>query len=126
MTRLFWIAIAGAAVALAGCSAGPSPSTVSPETTVFQAKLGYSAALGIAVRYNALPRCAPAAPVVCSDQSVVLQLRKADAVAGAALDAAESTVRMPGVNSSLALAAAKSAVESVKVLQTVISVYGIK
>lgn len=125
MTRLLWIAIA--AVSLAACANSGQSGSPSPAASVFAAKTAYAGALSVAVRYNALPRCGqPASPPICSDQGVIVQMRKASDVAAGALDSAESIVRQPGVRDSLAIAAAATATEAVKVLQLTLLTYGVK
>jgi hypothetical protein len=121
------ILIASLALFLASCGGAGQSGSPSPASSVFAAKTAYVGALGLAVKYNALPRCgAPTSPPICSDASVVLQLRKADQAAGAALDGAETIVRTPGVKDSVAIAAARSATEAVKLLQTVLVTYQVK
>lgn len=121
---LISIALAGF---LTACGAPGQSGSPSPAQSVLAAKTAYTGALVVAVRYNQIPRCGrPASPPICSDEGVVLQLRRADAVAGAALDGAEAIVRTPGIDSSIAVAAAKSATESVKVLTVILQTYGVK
>ncbi len=90
-------------LALAGCA---TPET--PQQAVFAAKSGYATALTAAVAYKALSDCSRAPPP-CSDYAVIVQLRKADDVAAAALDAAESAVRTPGFGESVIASAVGSA-----------------
>lgn len=84
-----------------------------PQQVVFEARSGYDAAiLAPAANYNELPRC-PAEPV-CSEQSVVDSLRKADAAAKTALDAAEDVVRNhPDWDSDASIDAMKRAIDAV-------------
>lgn len=90
-------------LALAGCA---TPDT--PSQAVFQAKSSYAVALTAAVAYKRLPDCS-GAPLPCSDRVVVAQIQKADNVAAAALDAAESAVRSPGFGESIVASAVGSA-----------------
>jgi hypothetical protein len=94
-----------------------------PAADVFAMRAGYNAAfLAPAVAYNALPRCAEAVPQPCSQQSVVSQLRKADAAAKAALDAAETVVRdAPGVDARTAINAAR---EAIGAAVAIVAIYG--
>ena len=95
------------ALVLPGCATTPE----TPQQAVFAAKAGYATALTAAVAYKNLPDCAKA-PAPCSDRVMVAQVRKADDVAIAALDASESAVRTPGFGESIvasAVAAAKAA-----------------
>jgi hypothetical protein len=96
-----------AALLLAACGS-------TPQQIVFEARSGYDAAiLAPAANYNELPRC-PAEPV-CSEQSVVTSLRKADAAAKTALDAAEDAVRNhPDWDSEATIDAMQSAIEAVR------------
>ena len=125
MRPILIVAALAGILAAGGCSS--SGSAPSPQADVYAAKASYGAALTVAVRYNGLPRCgAPTSPPICSDAAVVLQLRRADAVASVALDQAESVVRSPLSSASLIAAAAQSATGAVKVLQAVITSYGVK
>ena len=111
-------------LALGGCSGGLPPSA---QNDVFAAKTAYGAALTLAVAYNGLPRCGtPTSPPLCSDQAVVLQLRKADQVASLALDQAEAVVRNPLSSASLIAAAVQSASGAVKTLQMIEQTYSVK
>ncbi len=89
--------LAVAVLALAGCA---STSTLTPAQVVYAAKGAYATALSGAVAYESMPRCAPAVPKPCSDPELVAQIRKADNVAAAALDAAEAAVRTPAVGTT--------------------------
>ena len=104
---------------LAGCGA---ITGASPAADVFAMRAGYDAAvLTPAATYASLPRCVPAAPRPCSEQAVVNQLRKADAAAKAALDAAETVVRdTPRVDARTAISAAREAIAAVS---TIIAIY---
>jgi hypothetical protein len=68
-----------------------------------------------------MPRCAPAVPKPCSDPELVAQIRKADNVAAAALDAAEAAVRTPAVGTTArdrAIQAAQAALAAFSALVT--------
>ena len=81
----------------------------------------------MAVTYNNLPRCgAPTSPPVCSDPGAIIAIRKANTAAQAALDAAETTVRTPGVTASVATAATVSATNAVAALQSILTLYAPK
>lgn len=90
-----FVSILALAVLLSACVAG----LTRPDQRVFQAKTDYAVALTVAVAYRRLPPC-PTATQICSDKAVVAQLQKADRVASAALDAAETVVRTPGFGAS--------------------------
>lgn len=118
------ILIVAAMAALVTACGGSAPSA---QSDVFAAKTAYGAALTVAVAYNGLPRCgAPTSPPLCSQASVVLQLRKADQVASLAIDQAETVVRSPSSSASMIAAAVQSATGAVKVLQQVEATYGMK
>lgn len=127
MRRILTIAATALFLALGACQTTGGSQPTDPASVVFSAKTSYAAALSVAVRYANLPRCGkPTSPPICSDPSVVLQLRKADEVASVALDQAEAMVRTPNVNPGLAATAVQSAVGAVKVLQQVVVTYGLK
>lgn len=97
------------------------------QQTVFNLRAGYVAGpLTLATHYESLVRCDPMKPEVkvCSDAKVVDELRKADDAAKAALDNAESFVRMHGdIDASDAIDAARAAIAS---MSKIITIYNIK
>jgi len=107
-------------VLLAGCATPESPSQ-----SVFQAKSAYSVALTAAVAYKHLPDCTKA-PQPCSDKAVISQLKKADDVAAAALDAAESAVRSPGFGADILATAVASAKSALAAFLSITSTIGSK
>lgn len=114
--------LAAALLLLTACASG------TPEKAVFEARSAYDAAvLAPAANYNELPRngtpeCAVAK--ICSDQSVVDSLRKADEAAKTTLDAAEDVVRNhPTWDASAAVAAAQ---EAVAAAEKILALYGVK
>lgn len=109
-------------VALAGCAAGPGTTT--PAQTVYAAKSAYAAALTVAVAYESQKRCAPAVPQPCSDPDVVAQLRRADKVAAASLDAAEAAVRTPVIGPDAAGKAIAAANAALTALQAIVITLG--
>jgi len=114
-----------ALLAVGACAA--TPSTPSSASQIYAAKNTFEAALIVGVRYNALPRCgAPTSPPLCSDASAVAAIRKANVAAQAALDAAETTVRTPGVTSSVAAAAVVAATNAVGAMQAILNLYAPK
>jgi len=120
MTRTLW-PVAACLLLLAACG-------TAPEKAVFEARSLYDASvLAPAANYNELPRngtpqCAVAK--VCSDQSVVDSLRKADKAAETTLDAAEDVVRNhPTWDASAAVDAAQNAVTAA---QKILDLYGVK
>ncbi len=122
------IPLAFALLCLVGCQTTPQGGGVpSAKSQVYAAKTAYQAVLLIAVRYNRLPRCGqPTSPPLCSDPTVVTELRQGDKIAQATLEGAEAVVYRPAVEASVAFAAAASATEAVKLLQTIITTYNIK
>lgn len=112
------------AVALAGCASVSAPTT--PEQAVFAAKSSYATALTAAVAYKRLPTCSDTVKMPCKETALLVQLQKADTVAAAALDAAESAARTPRVGATAtqrALSAAQAALAS---LTTLVSQLGVK
>lgn len=107
------------ALGLAACSAAPSPVAV-----VFEARSGYDAGpLNGMEAYSQIVRCPQPAGTMCSQQSVVDSMRKGDASAKAALDAAEDTVRnQPTVDSSFVIAAMQNAIKAVVAIMTTYSI----
>jgi hypothetical protein len=107
-------------VLLAACGQqGPSSAS-----SVYAAKNAYEAALIGAVTYNNLPRCgAPTSPPVCSDQSAVGAIRKANDAARTTLDAAEKTVRDPTVTADTKAAVVLGATNAVSALQAILAIY---
>ena len=116
MTRTASLLAVVALCLLGGCG-------TDPQKAVFTARSAYDAAvLAPAANYNELPRC-PAAKV-CSEQSVVDSLRKADAAAKTTLDAAEDVVRNhPTWDAAAAVAAAQNAVTAA---EQILALYGVK
>ena len=98
------LAILGLVGTTVACQNAPDP-----QQTVYALEGSYAAALAIEVAYHNLPRCVAGGPKICSDQAVMDNINKADAVAWTAIKAAEDTVRTPGVSSSAANAAIVSA-----------------
>lgn len=103
------IILAATALLLACCTVFSGDN---PQKAVFDARGAYGVLLNGAASYSTLTRCeAPAAPVICSKQAVVDQMRKADIAAKATLDAAEDVVRNhPDMDADTAVAAATNAV----------------
>lgn len=86
---------------LAACATGP----VTLPQGAYQAQSDYIAAGKVMLAYGNLPRCGqPTSPIVCSQQSVVDQLKAADNIAYNAVVAAENTARTPGAGANLATA----------------------
>lgn len=109
-----------------GLAACGSSTPTSPQQAVFAAKSNYAAALTVAVAYKRLPACSPTIKPPCSDPHVVTQLQKADNVASASLDAAESAVRTPGFGGNAASSAITAANAAVQALAAITSTLGSK
>lgn len=113
-----FMAVMFAAVLSLGCastSVPPGPGTKTPAATVFQVKSNYAAALTAAVAYKRLPTCSETVKMPCKDVAIVAQLQKADNVAFAAIDAAETAVRSPAMSQdamSKAVTVAQSALSA--------------
>lgn len=117
MKRLFLPILA--ALALAACASGASPSQ---QNLVYAAKQSFVAAQTLAIQYTSLPRCGmPDSPALCSDVGVVSVIRKANADAVVALDSAEKVVRDPNATSSAINEAIASATEAVRSLQAIMA-----
>lgn len=122
MRKMIALAVALFVTACAAPLATPIPQDAAQQ--VFAAKTAYQAVLLIAVRYNQLPRCTvPKAPPLCSDQTVVVQLRKADDAALATLDSAEIVVRSPRATATLTSDAVLAAQSAVKAFQSIVTIY---
>lgn len=118
-------AIGSAAVVLLALFVGACGALTggTPAADVFAMRASYNAAvLAPAAAYASLPRCAAAVPQPCSEQAVVNQLRKADAAAKAALDAAETVVRdTPRVDARTAI---RAATEAIAAVAAIAAIYG--
>ena len=101
----------------------------SPQKAVYTIRGGYDASfLAPAAHYAKLPPCAAGQTATvaepCGDPKVVTALRKADASAKAALDAAENVVRNnPQLDAATFVNAAEQAV---KAAVSILTTYGIK
>ena len=103
----------------------PVPKT--PAQAVFLAKGEYNAILVAAVHYNELPRCLPqGGQRLCSNAAVVDQIRRADAVALAALDAAEATVRNPLFGGQILTSSAVAATNAVGAYKEILKQFGVQ
>jgi hypothetical protein len=113
-------------LALSACAMPPAPKT--PAQTIFDIRAAYDATvLAPAVAYNTLSRCTETVPAPCSDPAAVTQIRKADAAAAAALDAAEDVVRHhPDLDASAAIAAACNAVAAAQQILAIYSNVNVK
>lgn len=89
------IIFAGAAcLALSACahSLSGTPS-IAAQQKVYIAENDFSAALQVAVAYEALPRCSSTQPFPCSDTAVVAKVTAGARAARASLSTAEAAVR---------------------------------
>lgn len=82
---------------LVACAGTGGINSAESQRTVFAMKEAYKGVLVEAVKYESRPRCSATITTKCSKPEVVAQLRKADTVASAALDAAEAAVRTPDI-----------------------------
>lgn len=91
---------------------GAAVEAISPQRAVYAAQTNYNLALAIAVAYKQLPRCAAGGSPICSQADVVATLQKVDTASFALLEAAQATVRTPGMglNAPTAVTAATQAV----------------
>jgi len=104
MKKLFPVLLAATCLFLAACATGGQPTgaqsppildQVAAQRTVYAAEGDYKLALIAASAYVKLPLCTASKPP-CASLALVQQIQKAQPVARAALDAAESAVRTPG------------------------------
>lgn len=126
MMKRSLIAALALAGALAGCASSGGTGSITPAQTVFATKSAYATVLTAAVAYESLPRCAAAVPQPCSSPDVVAQLRKADTVASASLDAAETAVRTPAIGADATSKAIQTASTALAALQAIVSSIGAK
>lgn len=114
------------ALLLAGCGSTLPPTPQTPAQAVYLAEGDFTAALVIADKYKALPDCdKPAAPILCSKTSIVLEIQKAANTAWPLLEAAQATVRDPKFSGSMtdqAIISAQNAVGAVKMIVNVLKV----
>lgn len=103
------LALAGCGVigGITGTTTGTTTGTIigavtGPEAqrTVYAINAAYIGVLQIAVAYEKKPRCSATVTTICSNPAIVDQLRKANATAKAALEAAETAVRTPSLGDS--------------------------
>lgn len=123
------IGVIAASVLLAACSAintaAQSVNTDDANKAAYAAKATYASVLVVAAQYVKLTRCeAPAAPVLCSKQVVVDQIRKADLAADAATQAAENAVRTMGSDPAVITAAVTAATQAAAAFKIIAGVYG--
>lgn len=109
--------LVGCVVALSACAAVPK----SPAQAIFQVEGDYAAALAVAVQYEKLPRCTVPDKQICSKSSVIKKIKKADTIAGDALDAAQKAVRDPSFDKSKADALIVSATNAVSAFARITS-----
>lgn len=115
----------GAMLLLAAC-ASVTPNQ-SPASRVFAAQSDYTVLAAAAARYNELPRCErPDAPMLCSKVAAVIEIRRADATAAAALKAAQDIVLTPGYDQVTAASALATALRAIQALQSALATYDIR
>ncbi|WP_316978034.1 hypothetical protein [Shumkonia mesophila] len=107
------VALLAVGLLLGACA---SMQAETPAQRVFAAQADFNAPLAVAVAYESQPRCLEGQSQLagCSDPAVVDILRSAYRDAAAALAAAQTAVRTPGIAESkvaLAVAAARAAVD---------------
>ncbi len=107
-------------IALPACTAPPKNAGQS----VYAVESAYVAALTVAVKYKALPPCAPASTMLCSKPEVVAKIQKADDAAYPALQAAQKVVRQPdaGANAQTAIFAAEQAVSALTAITSTLGI----
>lgn len=115
---------AALALGLAGCATATSGAKT-PAQRVFALQADYNAALNLAVAYESQPRCTPVLTSGCSSLSIVVEIRRADDAAYAAVKGAQNTVRTPGTSESTMELAMVGAANSIGALRTVLRTYKI-
>ena len=111
--------------ALASC-AGLQTAPQSPTQAVYAVEGDYAAALAVAVQYRSLPQCSASTAVLCSTPEVIAQVQKSDATAWTAIEAAQNTVRAPGVTSDAETAALTAAQQATSAFQTIAATLKVK
>lgn len=106
-------------VVLAACGSVPTPKT--PQQTVFAAQETYRAALKIEVTYAQLPRCKVTSLTICSEPSIVKQVKQIDAATWGSIKSAQQTVRTPGFGENTLQSAAIAAVNAANAFASVTS-----
>lgn len=116
-----------AAGLLAACSTGqqtPTVSTAALQQKVLAAEVAYEVPLALAIAYNKRPRCTvPKTIVLCSDQSAVDEIRKANHAVVKAFGAAMDVAGTPGVTESAVTAAIAVATNAIGPLQSILNSY---
>ena len=117
--------LAVAAFAMVACaSAQPTTSTAALQQKVLAAEVAYEVPLAVAVAYNKRPRCTvPKTITLCSEQNVVVELRRANRAVRTAFDAAMDLASVPGVTDSAVTAAIAVATSAIGPLQSIIDQY---
>jgi hypothetical protein len=105
-------------VLLSGCA---SLIAETPAQRVYAIQADYNGPLAAAVKYESQPRCTEGQSQLegCSDPEVVSAIRKADNDVNAAIQAAQKTVRTPGVSDSnikLAITTLRQAIAAFEVI----------
>jgi hypothetical protein len=121
--KAFFIGVALAV--LAGCASFGNINSAEAQRAVFGMKEAYKAALQQAVKYESQPRCSATVTAQCSKPEVVAQLRKADKVADAALDAAEAAVRSPDIGNDAMSKSMQTANAALAALSALLPLIGV-
>lgn len=113
------------ALLLGACQTVPQADMTAASKAAYTAKATYDGLLVVAVAYNQRPPCGGAV-IICRDQAVIDQMRKASAAADAATQAAENAVRSLGSSPAVVTAAVTAAQSAVGAFKVVADTYGSK
>lgn len=108
-------------IGVTGAVTGPAA-----QRTVYAVNAAYIAALEVAVSYESKPRCSATVTTACSDTAIVTQMRKANATAKAAIDAAETAVRTPSLGDGIIAQAMQAAQIALAAFSALTSLPGVK
>lgn len=112
------------AFVLAACptpNSTPTTDTASLQKMVLEAEVAYEVPLMFAIAYNKRPRCTvPRTIITCSDEGVVLTLRKINHEIVLGLDNAMKIASTPGVSRSAVIAAVAVATNLIPQLQAIL------
>ncbi len=112
-------------LALSACaSKEPTTSTAALQQKVLAAEVAYEVPLRLALAYNARPRCTvPKTITLCSEPTVVAELRRTNHNVQTAFAAAMNLASTPGVTESAVTASIAAATQAIGPLQSILDSY---
>lgn len=123
--KLLGPSAAGAALLLlAGCATGSSAGTTTPtaKATVLGLEAGLTVADNLALNYVSLPACTGSNGPLCSNPTVVAQIKAADNAAYGAVTAAQAAVDADATGTAATtVAAVSAAATALQALQTAVA-----